>query len=272
MGAVTGIKSLVEVAGWSASRAPEVWIEHERGRPIGRAGCTLPDPKGELFQTVERDAPIQITLGYRDEKAETWKGTVQSCKHGGGKNGDQVEILACGESRPLSTKIKQSWRNETPEAILKYCIGQAGLPMGTLMQTGVTLPHFSAASIPVWQVAEQLMQTLKRGYGRAMNSVALWLGRDGVQWGDHDEPDGESGRARIETGEGLISHWPANDQAGRSGCEAFLMPGLRHSQKVFIRDARRGISGEKKVLRCRHQVRALKGRTFVEFGDEYERY
>jgi len=266
---ISGIRTHIFIGGLEVLRCPRCWIESIRHRPLTRAGITLPDPKGEIYRAVNDEDAVEIRLGYRNEDPATWKGSVSWKRRGSTK--DQVEIGVVGEEKPLcSTHIIQAWENETPEAIIKYAIGRAGLSAGQIDSTGVTIPRYVASNIPVWQVARQCAHTCQQAFGIDMSRWAFWTGSDSkVNWGDFDEP-GDT--PVIATGAGLIKNLPADDAKGLNTVETFLLAGFRHSMKFRLQDTRRGIDDEFRALRVRHEIKERSVRTFISYGEEYNQF
>ena len=250
-------------------RCPRCWIESIRHRPLTRAGITLPDPKGDLYRSFKKDDSVEIRLGYRNEDPFIWKGTASWIQRGHTK--DQIEVGAIGAEKPLTTTmITQAWENENPEAIIKWAIVQAGLTVGRIDSPGVTIPRYAAGNIPVWQVARQCAHTCQRSFDIDMSRWAFWMGQDEkVNWGDFDE-DGDI--PSIATGEGLIEHLPAAAAKGINIVETFLLAGFMHSMKFRLTDARRGIDAEFRALSVRHEILERSARTFIGYGEEYEKY
>lgn len=262
---ITGIRTHIFIGDREILRAPHVWIESERRKPLTWAGVTLPDAMGEQYRSIRDGDPVEIRLGYRDEEPTSWKGMVVWKRTG---TDDQVEVGAVCEALPLTdARITQSWENETPEAIIKWVIRQAGLSVGRVDSPGVVLPKFMASHIPPWQVARQCAFTCREAFGLDMSKWALWMNADGkINWGDFDEP-GDT--PMIATGAGLIKHIPEGAVTGWSKVETFLLAGFRHSQKFGLVDTRRGVDGEYRALKVRHEVKERSVRTFIWFGEEH---
>jgi len=264
---INGINLEITVGDLEVYRAPRWWIESLRHHPLGRAGITLPDPKGELYQAVSAGNAVSISVGYRDQALSTWRGTVTARYPG--ETPDQLEIRATDASLALSQldrRVKQAWENETPEALVTWAIGQCGLPVGRVGSTGVVLPRVSAATIPVWQLVRQVRQTCQDGFGMDMSRWALWLGAAGVNWGDFDEP-GET--VTIATGDNLIDHEPNDWRSGMGLIETYLLAGLSHSRLVRLQDDLRGINAVHRALRVRHEGTPERVRSYVWYGVEH---
>ena len=262
---IHGINIDITIGNLEVYRAPHWWIESVRHFPLGRAGITLPDPNGELYQTVKIGDDVTISLGYRNQAPTTWSGTVSSRYPG--ETSDQLEIRAVDGSLPLTkTAILQSWENETPEALISWAIRQSGLPVGRVGETGMVLPRVSAGNIPVWQLVQQVRGTCRAAFDLDMDKWALWLGRDGVNWGDFDEP-GDT--VTIATSANLIKHSPVDCTTGMSLIETYLLADLSHSRLVRLQDDRRGIDTVHRALRVRHEGIPERVRTFIWYGVEH---
>uniref|UniRef100_C6E6P9 Uncharacterized protein n=1 Tax=Geobacter sp. (strain M21) TaxID=443144 RepID=C6E6P9_GEOSM len=261
---INGLNLEITIGDLEVFRAPRWWIESLRHHPLGRAGITLPDPKGELYQTVQVGDEVTISVGYRDQSPATWSGTVAGRYPG--ETRDQLEIRAVDGALPLAkTKITQAWENETPEALVAWVIRQTGLSVGTIMETGMVLPRVSAGNIPAWQLIQQIKISCRDAFGLDMSKWALWLGAAGVNWGDLDEP-GDT--VAIATLANLIEHEPIDWRSGMGLIETHLIGDLSHSRLIRLQDVRRGIDEVHRALRVRHEGTPDKVRTLVWYGVE----
>jgi hypothetical protein len=261
---ISGLYLDIVIGQFEVMRAPRWWIESVRHNPLGWAGVTLPDPNGELYAGIAAGDAISIRYGYRDQVPSEWTGTVTGRYPG--ETRDQVEIRAVDRSRALSTvRIKQAWENESPEAIVAWALRKARLPIGRIGVTGMVLPRFTAANIPIWELVRQVGQSCSRAFGLDVAKWALWLGAGGLNWGDFDEP-GET--VNIGSADNLIRHEPSDWASGMASIETFLVPGLSHSRLVHLQDHRRSIDAVYRALRVRHEGTPDRIRTFVWYGRE----
>lgn len=261
---ISGVRIDITIGALEVFRAPRWWIESLRHFPLGRAGITLPDPTGELYQTIKKGDAVTISLGYRNQAPTVWSGTVSG--HCPGETADQLEIRAVDGSLPLTkTAIKQSWENETPEALVAWAIRQSGLKIGRIGETGMVLPRAAAGNIPLWQLVQQVKGTCRTAFDLDMDNWALWLGRDGVNWGDFNEP-GDT--VAISSSDNLIDHRPIDSATGMGLIETWLLADLSHSRLVRLQDDRRGIDTVHRALRVRHEGTPDRVRTFVWYGRE----
>lgn len=263
---INGIRTHIIVGNIEILRCPHLMIESVRRNPLPRFEVTLPDPKGDISRTIKLGEAMNIGLGYRDKAPAIWNGTVKAVRPG---NKDQIIISGVGRDDELLklTTICQSWENETPEAIVKYAAAQTGLPLARIDSPGVHFPRFVSSTIPVWQLARQAAETCQRGFDLDMSAWKMWLGPDGIHWGDHDQPSRIG--PIIETGAGLIKHSPANDPDALSQVETFLLPDLMHSRAFILIDNKRGINDRFRALEVRHIVKETSARTHIRYGVEY---
>ncbi|MDH3975535.1 MAG: hypothetical protein OEV42_14755 [Deltaproteobacteria bacterium] len=257
------MKILINIGDYSFHRCPRLKISGKRGEPLNNAEITLPDPAGELYQSMKEDDVAYLEYGYRSEAAGSWTGTVKDIKQ---VSRGQICVKAIGPERVLSeTIINQAWKDDSPEAIVKYAINRTGLDLGTIEKPGPVFPHFVASSIPVWQVASQCKETCEKGFGKDLTKWALWLGVDGVNWGDFDEPGSEP---VFKTGANIIEHLPGLYMNELNFLETFLLPGFSHSMVFSLKDTRRGIDGSFRAETVEHIILPDKARTFIGYGNE----
>lgn len=262
---ISGVRVDITIGELEVFRAPSWWIESLRHYPLGRAGITLPDPTGELYQSIKPNDPVSISLGYRNQAPVTWSGTVAI--RFPGQTADQLEIRCIDGSRPLTEiRVKQSWENETPEALIAWAIRQTGLNVGRIGATGMVLPRISAANIPVWQLIRQVKQSCREAFDLDMSKWALWLGKNGVNWGDFDEP-GDT--VSIATAENLIDHEPNDFYSGMGKIETYLLADLYHSRLIRLVDDTRNIDSVHRAIRVRHEGTPDRVRTFAWYGVEH---
>lgn len=265
---ISGLRTHILIGSLEIVRCSKLWIESKRHSFLPRAGVTLPDPNGEIRSAVSKGMPIEIRLSYRNQTPIPWKGEVAWMRPG--QTRDQIEIGAVYESKPLATtQICQAWIDETPEAIIKYAIGLSGLPLGRIDSPGVVIPRFSAWTINPWQIAEQAAHSVEKAHALDMSKWALWFGRNGVNWGDFDEP-GEV--PSFETGGALISNGPADDANGLCRLETWLLPGFHHSRRFYLTDKIRDVCGTFRAQRVRHEVEKHQARTYIYYGLEVAEY
>lgn len=267
---IDGFNTYIRVGKIEFPRAPGVKIISQRNVPLTRFEITVPDPTGNIARATSDRDTVSIIVGYRDQDPALWEGTVK--RDSVRRNKDQLVINVAGPERPLlETMIKQSFQEETPEAIIRYAVSRTGLSTGNIESPGVVFPRFTAMSIPVWQVARQCEHTCSRAFGLDMRAWALWMGKDGkINWSPGDETTANI--PVIESNANLISHSPGRNSADMSRIETFMLPHLMHSMRFRIKDAKRGVEGEFRALKVEHELSFGRVRTFIHYGDDHERY
>ena len=262
---MTGIRTHIYIGNLEILRTPRVWLKFERHKPLSQACITIPNARGDVG--IALDDPVEIHLGYRDKEPAVWRGKVA---HISAVNKDQIDVGAVGLELPLAkTRITETYENEPPEAIIKNVIKQAGLAAGQIYSTGVVIPRFVASNIPVWQVVRQAEHTCQQAFGMDMSGWGLWMDSGGlVNWGNFDE---SAEIPVIATGDKLIRHLPADDSFALNTVETFLLPGFRASQKLHLKDTKRGIDAEFRALVVEHRVTPRSIRTHIQYGEEYAR-
>ncbi len=262
---INGVRTHIIIGELEMLRCPRLEIRSVRRSPMWSFDISLPDPIGEIYQTVNLGDAVNMGIGYRDAAATKWTGTVKAVRPG---NKDQIIISGVGQDDELlnTTIVCQSWENETPEAIVRYAAGLTGLPIARIDSPGVIFPRFVASTVPVWQLARQAAETCQRGFDLDMAKWKMWLGPDGIHWGDHDQP---GAAPTIATGAGLITHLPADNPAALSKVETFLLPGLMHSRVFGLIDNKRGINDSFRALDVMHLVEQTSARTHISYGVEY---
>ncbi len=262
---ISGVRINILIGDRQVLRCCDLWIESVRHQPLTRASITLPDGSAELYQSIASGESVQIRLGLRDESPAVWSGTVAGT---GSYESGLLTVRVTGPETPLiGTRISQHWESESAEAIVRWAIKQAGLTEGRIDAPGVSLPHFVASDVPVWQVAAQAASSCQRSFDLDMSGWALWMGADGVvNWGDFEESgDGPV----IASGDNLITHVAGDCHRQLNMVTTFLTAGLRHSRLFHLADTRRGIDGQYRALRVRHHVQPERARTIILYGEEY---
>ena len=266
---ITGIRTRLFIGNQEFFRVPEYGIEYRRHAHLSQAWAVLPDATGEIYRSVKKNDSIAIHMGYRDQDADIWTGTLTRFSD---SKKDQILINAIGIEYPLTqTIIKNSWMNESPESIVRYSINQTGMQTGIIDSTGIVFPRFIASDKPVWQVVRQCEHTCNKAFGMNMDSWDLWVDKDGlVNWSMGIEP---CDIPVIATAGLLIKHTPSTGQGtGLAMVETFLMPGFRRCGEFKLKDIRRGINNVFRARIVKHVVRPDRVRTYIWYGDEYGKY
>ena len=262
---ISGLRIVITVAGLEILRCPAWWIDSLRSAPLGGAGLILPDADGSLSRSLKKGAAASIQFSSPSGVQGDWQGTIAATA--AAKERDHLGVRLVSLALPLATtRITQTFSNETPEAIMAWAIRQSGLSVGTIGATGMVLPHFIASDCSVVELSRQLALTCQRSFDLDMSAWKLWLGAGGVNWGDFDEPGSVP---TIATGAGLILHAPSGWHCGLSAIETFLLPDLTHSRRFHLLDTRRGIDASYRALQVRHAGTVNRVRTHIYYGAEH---
>jgi len=266
---IDGILTRAVITGREYLRLPRYWLSSVRHAPLTRAGLVLADPAGEEIRRIRAGDAASLVFGYRNGTPAAWSGTVEWVRPG---TADQTDIGLVGREKGFGTRFIQAWVDESPEAILRLALARADIEAGRLDSPGVILPRFSVAGETLWALAEKLELSCQRGHGIDASAWCLWMDARGrAHWGDFDDPD-QATVYVVATGNNLISHTPATDEAGLSEVETWLLPGLMHSQAFRLVDTRRGVNDLFRALSVRHEGDAGRARTFIQYGSEHGRY
>jgi hypothetical protein len=266
---IAGFNAYIRIGKIELHRVPELRIVSERNKPLTRITITVPDPTGNISKALKDRAAVSIVLGYRGQTPALWEGTFANTTVG--RNKDQLVVNAVGRERALAeTMIRQAFVRETPEAIVKYTIAQTGLTPGRIDSVGITLPRFIASNIPAWQVVRQCEHTLKKAYNIDMRPWALWMGKDGkINWCPGDET---ADMPVVDSNANLIRHSPGQGCGELSGVETFMLPHMMHTMKFRLIDIKRGLKDDFRAVKVEHVLKDSQARTFISYGEAYERY
>ena len=262
-----GLYLVITLFGETFTRSPLLRIQSARHRPVCLCSMVLSDADGKIYKAFQAGEPVKVAYGYRGDTPVIWEGYTTTRK---AVKKDQIEIGCIGMDRNMVTKrIKLTWENETPDAIVRHAIRLAGLVPGRVDSPGsYVLPKFIAGNITLDQTVRQCAHTLQHAFGADMSRWALWMDieKDVVNWGDFDRA-GEV--PVIESGGAMLQHAPASDPRGLNWVETFLHAGFEHSRKFRLTDLRRGIDAEFRALSVKHEL-SENIRTFIEYGEEYD--
>jgi len=260
---ISGIRLHIEIGGNVIQRCPRLKILSIRHRPLDMARVHVPDPEGKAGDLFTYGDPVRIEYGYRGGESAVWQGTLRALER---VSRDQVRLTADSLALPLaSTFITECYTDDSSLSIARHILGHAGLPLGRVDIPDEIIPRLPVSTLPVWQAVLQLLHSLHRAYGHDMRRTALWLGAEGLNLGDFDEPGDVP---VIATGENLIRHLPAHAKDGLHQVETALLPGFSHSRLFHLIDSRLGIDQKLRALHVKHAITPESVRTFINYGRE----
>lgn len=267
---IEGVKIRCTVGGVEIMRSPEIYVSYKRRAVLSRASIAIPDPFGDIRGMLALGSPVHIRFGYRGEMSlwHEWQGTVESIDQApANSEGEDSLVVRCVglEKAVLTTFITEAFYQEPASSVARRLLARTGLSIGTIQIPDEILPHQIFSDIPVSRAIKQLEMTLTRSFGHDLQGHALWLGQRGLTWSAGDE----LGQVyRIATAENLLTHTPPPDDNALGVIRSVLLPNLRHSMRVHIRDARRGVDSFVRALEVLHTLRADGNTTTVTYGKE----
>lgn len=271
---IEGISMRVTVGGLELRRAPRILLTYKRRTILSTCEIDIPDPEGTVIGQIAKDQPVDVRFWYRGGGLGVrhhWQGTVE----GKGQaqltertGPDVVRVYAVGlEKKLLTTRVTEAMFDEPASVVAKRLLAKTGLPVATVRVPEDILPHIVFSDAPVAAAVKQLGQSLERSFGHDLSKHAVWLGEAGLYWSDEDEP---GSIPRIASCEMLLTHSPNDDVSKYAEVTSILYPGIRDSQKVRIRDARRGMDVTVRAEEVIHLIREERcNTTTIKYGADY---
>ena len=259
--AITGLNINLTVGAFTVNRLPFGELVLERGAIAGRLKLELPDPQGQLAAELKKDDAVDLFFGYRGGPEQTWQGQITEVEAAR----DIVNVTALSaELAFIKTRVTECFHQETARTVITRLLSLAGISPGRLEGPDELIPHMIFSDQPVWDCFRQINDTLTRVYEHDMTARPYWIGDDGLaNWGDFDAP----GAAPIFAScHNLVNHNPRNSEEGQ--VIGLLFPGLVHSQRFTVKDARRARSITKRALTVKHKLGEHGNLTTVTYGKE----
>lgn len=266
---IEGFNVRCNVGAVEVLRSPFLEIVYRRRAVLTRAVIRIPDPEGKVRAAVAQGDPMHLRFGYRGETTlwHEWLGTVESIDQPPRRDSGRDAVIVHGvglEKALTATRVTESFISESAAAMAFRLLAKTGLPVAGADIPGDTLPHQVFSGVTVARALKQLEVTLSRQCGHDLSQYAVWLGRNGLRWSAGDEPGDVYA---IETGKNLLNHTPPARPGEMGIALSVPLPGLTHSMKVGIRDARRGIAALVRAEEVRHVLSESHGNsTAVLYG------
>lgn len=255
----------IQIGSQEFERAIMVAIKYDRSNPINTSIIIIPDHKGTIKPLINKDNVVRIQYGFRGGRTAIWPGFVS---HVDNLGRDLIKITSVSQEKAMGARITEGFRNQAPETIVKNFIARAGLTPGIIKPTGVLFPHFQISNLSMLQGVNNVRNTFVRAHGVNMDGWELWTDSTGlVHWSDTDEPGASE---IIESGTNLINLILNDRNGGLNVVESLLIPGLKDSQTINLKDIRKGISGSFRTLAVRHVI-GQRIKTRIVYGTEYAR-
>jgi hypothetical protein len=249
-------------------RTPYLELAYKRRAVLTRAVIQIPDPEGKVRAALSIGQSMTLRFGYRGPSGlwHEWPGTVEAIDQPDREsdNPDALTVRGIGLEKALSTTlVTESFYQETAQAVARRLLSRTGLPVGTVDIPGDMLPHQVFSRVPVARAVKQLENTLQRSFGHDLSRHAVWLGASGLMWSAGKEPGPVYA---IETAYNLLDHTPPVRPGEMGSIVSVVLPGLRDSMQVVIRDKRRGISALERAEEVIHVLQAGGNSTTVLYG------
>lgn len=271
---IQGLSMRITVGGMELRRAPRILLTYKRRTILSTCEIDIPDPDGDIIGQIVKDQPVDVQFWYRGGGLGVrhhWKGTVEGraqAQQTERTGPDVVRVFAVGlEKKLLTTRVTEAMHGEPASVVAKRLLAKTGLPVATVAVPEDVLPHIVFSDAPVALALKQLAWSLERSFGHDLSKHAVWLGESGLYWSDGDEP---GNTPTIATCEMLLTHSPNTDVSHLSEAVSILYPGIRDSQQVRIRDARRGTDETTRAEEVSHLIREERcNTTTIRYGADY---
>lgn len=269
---IEGISLRVTVGGLELSRTPRIRLTYRRRTILSACEIDIPDPEGSVIRQISKDQPVDVQFWYRGGGLGVrhhWQGTVEGKAQRSGP--DIVRVQAAGlEKKLLTTRVTEALHGEPAHVVAKRLLAKTGLPVAMVDVPQDVLPHIVFSDATVAAAVKQLSWSLEQSFGYDLSKHAVWLGESGLYWSDGDEPPGAGGVPRIASGEMLLRHSPNADVSSLSEVVSILYPGVRDSQMVRVKDARRGTDETVRAEEVIHMISGTAGNTTtIRYGADY---
>lgn len=220
-----------QIGPWITMKPISVDVFSSRMNPIDTATIELP-AEGMGSADFTKGMPVAISMGYREKGVwPVFSGTVMDVSAN-----RVIRIMAKDQMETLrQTKITKSFVDAGPREIIKYSLLYAGIEDYQLSEK--ILPrrhHYISKALSVIQLINQINRTWE------LDDWNFYFEPEGtLYWGPWSEsPRYNAGQpvATLEYGVSLLDLKPADNGTGTAS--TFLLPFLRHSQIVILRDRR----------------------------------
>lgn len=267
---IEGLNIRCDVGPVQVLRSPFIELVFRRRAVVSRATVVIPDPEGAVRAALAVGQAVAVRWGYRGEAGfwQEWEGTVDGIDQPRAKSAgaDAVTVQAVGLEKALATTtVTESFYREPADVVARRLLARTGLAVGAVGVPGDVLPYQVFSGVSVARAVKQLSNTLERSFGHDMSRHALWLGASGLTWSAADEPGAVYS---VATAENLLAHTPPLTPDGVGVVLSVPLPGLTHSRRVHIRDARRGVDATVRALDVVHTLQEGGNSTAISYGKD----
>jgi len=246
---ISGIQLKIFIRDLEINRA-HVSIRYDRRSSYSNALVTVNNADRSAETEINTGDDVSIYYGYRGKKLSEYIGNVLRVY----PEKDQVVISIVGQEYPGKRLIKQTWLNETPSAIIQYCLNEIGMKVGRVDEPGCMLDKFVSSNYTVYHIAFLLKDICKRSYGMNMNGWNLFMDSNGaINWGNFVESIDEI--PVLETGVEMVVHNPTGSKGYLGNyVEALLIPWFKDSMEFRLIDDSRGIDKVCRAVTVEHEI------------------
>lgn len=220
----------VTVGPWTTNKTGKVKVISSSINPVDTAEISIP-AEGVEVSSIVKDMNVITFMGYREKG--TWP--VFAGKVFDISWGRNVIIYAKDMMEFLKkTTITKSFVDASPQEIVKYALMKVGISNFTLDNTQLPLKHhFVVKNLNVIQLIKYINQSwgLDWKYYFEPEGNFYW-----GSWKKSNRYNGGSPIATLEYGISLLELKPSDKETGT--LKTFLLPFIRHSQIVILRDSR----------------------------------
>jgi hypothetical protein len=220
----------INIGGWTTDKTDRAKVTAGSANPVAVAEIAVP-VEGVDVAGFQKGMPVTVYMGYREKGVwPVFSGKVEDIA-------SERELVIYAKDRMETlrqTRITKAFTDAVPKEVIKYALAKAGVNDYALSAKAFPRKHnFIAKDLTAIQVIKLVNKT--------------W----GINWDFYFEPEGkffwgaweESARynngrpaATLEYGENILDLAPSDNGTGI--LTTFLLPFIRHSNVILIRDSR----------------------------------
>lgn len=263
---IEGINVRCTVGGFEVLRSPLIEITDKRRVIVSTATVVLPDADGTVRSGLSVNDKVKIVLSYRGDTAleQVWHGEVETITQE--PSGDALRITALGKEKTLiTTFVTESFHQEPASLVAKRLLALTGEQVAEIDIGTDILPYQVFSKVNIARAIKQLEVSLTRAFDYDMTKHALYLSENGWVW---NNKDAKGAVFRVATAENLLTHNPPKNETSMGEIVSVLLPGLKASRLVSIRDKRRDFVKTVRAQEVIHRCGAKGNQTIIRYGKE----
>lgn len=247
----------IEIGDYKVNRLASLEVISSRINPCDLAQVNI-DCLGVTPHDFQKNDPVKIALGYSEKGFwNVYNGLITDVSQK-----RTIEIFTKDNMVLLKKQISKTFVNATPQEIITFGLRAAGINQFVLSSHYLNKKHlFVAKDITVINLIKMVNRTWN------LEDWSFYFEPEGTfYWGPWD--DSERYRKGLitvfEYGKNIINLVPSDEETGT--LETILLPFLRHSTLIEIRDSRfwrRTVTA--RIERIRFIMERKKARTYIEW-------